>query len=164
MAPPAKGTKAYKLYLHRQKIRRQRCRAERQEMVLRKKAAPMLNEQRKKLEAEIITAKQRTNQLLRKNNELHNKSRELLEHNISLEQRLMQKEAALKEAQDELVQARQESHKQTKQLVQQRRIVQSWELWWDRIKSKADTCFLQRLRKMARRPPSSADASWGGGQ
>ena len=167
MAPPAKGTDAYKTYLRKQKQRKATQRAIKRHDKLRKRAAPLVKAAVYATTKELDKAKaleiQKKNQLMRKNHELTYANTRLLAHNTALEQKLtlmaeklVQAQAEAKASHGQLVEA-----KNAAKECQQR--LSKWDTWWMRLQARVGQHFLDKFKWLGR-PRDQHQIAAGGGQ
>ena len=168
MGPPCakRFPQKYRAYLKKQRDRRRRERASAHDAGREAVAA---------LRKDVDRLRSRGNQHMRAADGLRRQV-------TALQARLQQAQAAAKEAkkshqasEDALRADLLEAADREKHLKQQNRALQetvsqkikqeaAWQLWWERVQTRASQSTLSLLRRLSRPPPASRDACWGGGQ
>lgn len=168
MAPPPKGTKKYEAYLKAQKARRRQQRAQVKQKAIeassRKLVAAARADERAKCEKELLAEKQRNNRKMRIINGLEHAKAEMRKHADKMEKlaatekRKRESVVALHDAAVVLL-AQKEADLQRVEAK-----LTGWQTWWNCVRARASSTFLDQLRKMSRPLRASSDRSWGGGQ
>ena len=135
---------------------------------VRKIAAPIVRAAVTAATKELVSSQtqevQRKNQFMRKNYELTHANKQLLNHNIALENTLAVLKAKLAQTESDA----KESKSRLAIIEGERKrcyqLLQKWETWWERVQGRVGQAFLSKLQWLGRPPPRAADGCWGGGQ
>ncbi len=163
MGPPPKGTAKYLAYLRRQKLRRQRARAQQRAHKLRTASQGLVaaarREEAKRWTSVLDEERRKKNRYTRRVAELERQLKLLSARHEETKETL----SGVQLAKTTCVQKNRELKHQVKELQDVHQELTAWQTWWGRLTSRLHPRTLALVLRLGRKR-SAPDRCWGGGQ